>query len=42
MIVTHFIESILGEPLTAVDNVSDQIAIGSISGYYGLYNKITK
>lgn len=42
MTATHFIECILGEPLTALDNVQDQIALGSVSGYYGIYNKITK
>ena len=42
MIKTHFIECILGEPLTAIDSLNNYIAFGSISGYYGMYDKNTR
>ncbi len=38
---TYFIETRLGEPLTAIDHSQDFIAFGSISGYYGILNTVT-
>ena len=34
----YFIETRLGEPITALDLCQDKIVFGSISGYYGMLN----
>lgn len=34
----HFIETRLGEPITALDIHKNYLAFGSISGYYGLFD----
>jgi len=34
----HFIETRLGEPITAIDYLHPHIVIGSISGFYGVLN----
>lgn len=42
MIKTYFIECILGEPITAVNSNENMIVFGSISGYYGVFDILSK
>ena len=35
---TVFIETRIGEPITALHQWNEKLAFGSMSGYYGVYN----